>query len=266
MNEKYYLIGSQSLYLQNNNFKISPNADYDVISSEPISDLFDFHSSNFLNNSKFDHYATLPPIIVDGHQLFPINIKGLSIIKRSHLWRNLSFGKHITMYHKHLKCDLDEFDLEILKERTDLTHLEFNHWKPPSLKKTVTDFFDDYVAKKYDHDYLHTLFSYYDRPLYESMQDDPSIAWCNKKDWDKFTYNDKVKCVSEECMVIAAERFLIPVGWEYHPKLAYSKALEKVCTTLTSGWFRDFAIDHYPEILYSYDVSKFDKVKNILTR
>ena len=39
---------------------------------------------------------------------------------------------------------------------------------------------------------------------------------------------------------------------------------EKVCTTLTSGWFRDFAIDNYPEILKLYDHSKFEYVKNQL--
>ena len=39
---------------------------------------------------------------------------------------------------------------------------------------------------------------------------------------------------------------------------------KKVCTTLTSGWFRDFAIDNYPEILKLYDHSKFEYVKNQL--
>jgi hypothetical protein len=65
-------------------------------------------------------------------------------------------------------------------------------------------------------------------------------------------------------MVIAAERMLIPSNWKYSSKLAYIRSLEKVCTTLTSGWFRDFAIDNYPEILKLYDHSKFEYVKNQL--
>ena len=48
-------------------------------------------------------------------------------------------------------------------------------------------------------------------------------------------------------MVIALERFVIP--GKLNPKLAYLKAVEKICTTLTSGWFRDFAIDNWPEVI-----------------
>jgi hypothetical protein len=46
-------------------------------------------------------------------------------------------------------------------------------------------------------------------------------------------------------MVIALERFLIP-GLDQYAYSAYNKALKKVCTSLTSGWFRDFAIWNWP--------------------
>ena len=44
-------------------------------------------------------------------------------------------------------------------------------------------------------------------------------------------------------------------------RIACDKALEKVCTTLTSGWFRDFAIDNYPEIFNLCDTIKIDNIR-----
>ena len=48
--------------------------------------------------------------------------------------------------------------------------------------------------------------------------------------------------------------------------LCYMKALKKVCTTLTSGWFRDFAIDHYPSVVRNFNKEKFNIVKAILEK
>jgi len=42
--------------------------------------------------------------------------------------------------------------------------------------------------------------------------------------------------------------------------MAYLKALEKVCTTVTKGYFRDFAIEHYPEVISVYNA---DKIINV---
>src|SRR5690606_6535747 len=63
----------------------------------------------------------------------------------------------------------------------------------------------------------------------------------------KCSMDIKLKCVREEAMAIALGRFIIP-GFVHDSQIAYSMALRKVCTTLTKGWFRDFAIDHYPEL------------------
>ena len=78
-------------------------------------------------------------------------------------------------------------------------------------------------------------------------------------------HEDKIKCIAEEAHVIAMERMMIPNKWEYPTKKAYIKAVDKVCTTLCSGWFRDYAIDHYPEVMSHFDQSKFNHVKKELT-
>src|SRR4051812_40455195 len=49
-------------------------------------------------------------------------------------------------------------------------------------------------------------------------------------------------------MVIALERYLIPMNSKNH-EFSYQSALVRICTTLTKGWFRQFAIDNYPRLL-----------------
>ena len=86
-------------------------------------------------------------------------------------------------------------------------------------------------------------------------------AWCEKDLWEGGLSDlQKRQCVAEECYVIATERFIVPAGLDYPLKLAYLKALKKVCTTLCSGWFRDYAIDNYPFIVDLFDENKMKEV------
>ena len=60
--------------------------------------------------------------------------------------------------------------------------------------------------------------------------------------------------------VLALERSLVPLPGVLTPKQAFDKALEKVCTSITSGWFRKFCYDNYDSIqaIYNEDfVQKF---------
>lgn len=266
---KNLLIGSRALEYWSADFKCKPNADWDIISLHEIKDdtkRIEHHAFNALGSSDLQRYASEHTIEIAGQLVHIVNPIGLTIIKRSHLWRDLSFQKHITHYHKHLakyRAGFKKSDEIILKHRTKLTIQAYPQGHP-SLKKSVEDFFDDYVEKKYNHDYLHELVAYHDKPLYTQLQRDSSSAWCDKDLWDKLSTDDKIKCVAEEAQVIAIERFLVPSNWNYAPRHAYLKALDKVCTTLCSGWFRDFAIDNYPEIFNLCDTIKFDNIRKEL--
>jgi hypothetical protein len=59
---------------------------------------------------------------------------------------------------------------------------------------------------------------------------------------------------------------MVPKDWKYPAKLGYNKALNKVCTTLCKGWFREFAIDNYPEVMELFDEGKFLEVKDKLSK
>lgn len=273
---KPVLVGSRALAYWVPEFTPRENADWDIICEEPK--LFRFipevdsqrvetHTFDELNN---DHlcleYATdTRAVSVNGVECNVMTLDGLAVMKRSHLWRAHFFEKHIAMYHKYLAKHLptDRIGQQLLKDRIKLTKEKYPQ-RNPSLKQTNDDFFDDFVEKEFDHDWIHELVAHYERPLFERLKqpDGMSDAWCEKDLWEKLSYEDKCRCVAEECHVIACERFMIPTKWEHFQKLAYFKALNKVCTTLTSGWFRDHAIDNFPQIVELYDPLKFDKVKH----
>lgn len=265
------LIGSRALHHWYPDVSISEDTDWDIISKEPIEGA-EHHSLDVLNNSKVEEFLS-------GYCLPTINFKGLDIvvadpvtlylIKRSHIHRELGWDKSIVHLHKYLdsfgetKAYLTGDQLDFLEERTRLTLEQYPQVKP-NLNQLNEDFFNDAVTKKYNHDYLHELFAYEEQPLYKKLQTDSSKAWCHQNLWYTLTHQQQLQCVAEETMVIASERFLIPKDWNYPSKLAYMKALKKVCTTLCSGWFRDFAIDNYPRVLSLYNPDKFIEVKQTL--
>ena len=52
-------------------------------------------------------------------------------------------------------------------------------------------------------------------------------------------------------MVIALERYLIPMISK-NKEASYHLALNRICTSLNKGWFRQFAIDNYPRLSKIY--------------
>lgn len=267
------LIGSRALNYWFSNMKPKDTADTDIITNRPGAFIetpevnIEYHDPFILDNKHFQQYTDeLHTLTIGGQKVYVCNPIGLGIIKRSHLWRDLKFDKHVTHWHKYLKQFTPEYkpaDWKLLAERTHMTMKAYPQGNP-NLMQSKDDFFNDAVTKKYDHDYLHELFAYYDKPLYTTLLRQSDLAWCDKSKWLKLSHEDQLKCISEEVQVIATERFLVPNDWKYNSKLAYAKALQKVCTTLCSGWFRNAAIEAYPELLQMYNTDRFQKVKKVL--
>jgi hypothetical protein len=159
---------------------------------------------------------------------------------------------------------------KLIKLHRKSTQERYNLTTPRLKGVSKEEFFDDYVTKYYEHDWLHTLVAHKDKPMYSYMQKDDTVE-CHKDLWnDNFTHINKIQCVLEESYVIAMERWLIPMlkGVTTNtlvrmtPRIAFKQALQKVCTTLCSGWFREFAIDNYFEIWRYYNDNYFDNVKH----
>lgn len=263
------LIGSRAL-AHWIDFPIKPDTDYDLIlpsgckMDKDFQGKVDFHRpEDCLNDAISYMYGSGEFVNVGGWEVEVCSLRGLALIKRSHLWRDYFWEKHIAQYNNHLREHFDERDRSIMNERAKLLR-ESIRYSQPSLLKTNEEFFDDAVDKKYDHDWLHELVAFGKHPIYLDMKKDFSLAWCEKGMWDKFPLEKKLMCVAEEGYVIALERFLIPNDWEYSFVGAYLKALQKICTTLTSGWFRDFAIDNLPEIMLLFDKQKMQSIRSAI--
>ena len=265
-----YLCGSQALNYWNNE-PFDESKDFDiVISEEELNsrglsfngrDQFkhahiEFINIDLLNNQALDEYhqwysGIEVPFFGKIKALIPT---GLLIMKRSHLFRPIKFPRHIMEFQKiRIRTPkLQKKDLSILRERIRLTKQKFGD-RVPKLNKTNEEFFDDKVTKYYVHDELHKILAYdHGSPIYERLKVDSGLAKCEKDLWYKLSHEDKVNCVREEGYVIALERFIIPKlesGEKHMPQnMAFDLALEKICTTLCSGFFRDFAIDNWQEI------------------
>lgn len=268
------LIGSRAISVWNPLFVITSgmvSKDWDIIGepqeedyyrkkfSIPVEDRIEWHSPLHLNNQNLRYMFEVDEVC---------NPYGLAIIYRSHLWREYKWDSHIAKYFLYvvpLLANNNHLEDSLLKERIKLTKVAYIQGNP-NLMQSNEDFFDDKVVRVYDHDYLHELFAYEDRPMFERLKkpDNFESAWCEKDLWQDLSDLQKLQCVAEETQVIASERFLIPKDWDFSSKRAYYMALKKVCTTLCSGWFRDYAIDHFPEILDMYDPSRFETVKGKL--
>lgn len=195
------------------------------------------------------------------------SIEVLLSLKKSHIHFPIKFKKHIHDYCFLLE-NLDGQDT--LSEITKINYLETEQrvgkLKTPSLNKSVANFFDqskEYVSSYFIHDDIHQVMSHYDKPLYLKMQKDITKAQCDKELWRLFPYEHKCQCVLEEAYVIALERKILPMifggGQGFTSDDAFDWALVRICTNLTSGWFRDFATNNYFTIKKLYNNQYVEK-------
>jgi hypothetical protein len=191
------------------------------------------------------------------------SLRTLLAIKKTHITFPVKWQKHIRDYHT-LK-QYDDAGAAVMQDNVMLedaysiiladTCKRFSKYRSASLDMTNEEFFAKsaaYVGRKYEHDDLHRLIMFYDVPMYTKLKTDQSKAMCLRSKWDELSLADQVKAVKEEAYVIALERKIIPAyeeGEDITYELgeeAFSWAIERICTTLTSGWFREFAIEHWP--------------------
>ncbi len=269
--KKYVIIGSYPL-----NIRFSK--DIDVICYK--ADVETEFESKDEYSGKFNFQGKIVELLFADHQeSFQQILKNHNVNENAWLWELWAIkAGHITYPHKswdkHMHdmhiiqaiCEPQyEVKAQLLKKlHKKSTEQRLGAQRLPSLKGVTKDkFFDDAVVKYYVHDDIHKAMAHRDRPMYEYMQHDTSIVECDRQLWDAFPAGDKVKCVLEECYVIALERHVIPtneggrIGLK--PFDAFKWALMRVCTTLCSGWFRQYAIDNYFTILNSYDPGFVEK-------
>ena len=117
---------------------------------------------------------------------------------------------------------------------------------------------------------IHEEVAYEDQPMFTLMQKDATVT-CHKDLWLEMSHTQQLQCVAEEAFTINIERNILPSAMgqnNFKPALAgYRWALWRICTTLCSGWFREFAIDNYYEILNMFDEEKINlAVENLVLK
>jgi hypothetical protein len=207
-------------------------------------------------------------------KIYYANPEILFLIKKSHIGYQIHWDKNIADYSflKERVKSLDFFTL-ILKDFMDLREKEmkerFSKRKKIDMDKKNSDFFNytqKSIKRKYPHDLLHKHTCYYDEPLYLKLKVDKEIAKVDENLWNNLSFDDKVKAVREEAMVIALERKIIPTldSKEKIDRIeAFKWALMRISTNLTEGFFREFAVDNHLEILKdipAYDSMFFTKM------
>jgi hypothetical protein len=154
--------------------------------------------------------------------------------------------------------ELEPWVKDLLKERSKETY----NYSLPKLNQSKQSFFTDSVPYQYDHDTIHLAVKHLDKPAYQYYIKDEAEVLCAK---DKFFAQPEIVQlygVLEESYVLALERSVIPFGTD--PKKAFNKALEKICTSITSGWFREYAWLNYDKVQGMYHESFVDKFQSAL--
>lgn len=144
-----------------------------------------------------------------------------------------------------------------LPEREKATYV-YSH---PKLKVSKEEFFSgDGIDYIYDHDSIHLTQALMSRdsaplPAYTLYMADGEQVQTSKTSWDECPHKVKLYGVYEESCVLALERSQIPNNFtsSISPRKSFEIALMKVCTSITSGWFREWAWEHYDEVIALYE-------------
>ncbi len=130
----------------------------------------------------------------------------------------------------------------LLKLRKDETYAKQKH---PKLNTNKENFFkDDNIKYFWDHDSIHEAVAWPEPPAYLSYMKDGAQVDCDKEKFFSIDENIRLEGVVQESMVLAVERALQPFPNGMNADQAFKFALAKVCSSITSGWFRTYAFEN----------------------
>lgn len=196
---------------------------------------------------------------VGAHALVP-SLDVLYALKSSHRFRRNSPHFLKTMRDRQAMRAAGASIPEALRSWYSAREKETYAYKHPNLNQGKMGFFSgDGIDYVYDHDSIHQAMKLYDRPAYAYFQRDGAEVAVDRSKFDAMPAHLQVASVVEESYVLALERSQVPFRGRVAPFDSFRKALEKVCTSITSGWWRDFAYEHYDEALALYDPMYVDR-------
>ena len=143
---------------------------------------------------------------------------------------------------------------------------ETYHYKHPKLDSMSKDnfFIKNDSFYQYDHDDIHCAIALDKTPAYRNYMVDDAEVQCDRNNFFDLPESTRINGVLEEALVLALERIQIPNNYSVDKDKSFLFALEKVCTSITSGWFREYAWEHYDDVVkeyYSLATNYIDKFK-----
>lgn len=184
----------------------------------------------------------------------------LYFLKMSHRYKKDSKHFMKTMLDIHTMrqagAKFPEVTYELFKRREEATYKN----KLPNLNVVKDQFFKKTETyNKWDHDCLHVAVAIDEVPAYTHyLKDGSEVMTCSKKFFE-LAERTRLLGVLEESYVLSLERSLIPNNFKPDPKKAFDMALEKVATSITGGYFREFAYNSYFKVQSMYNGNYVDK-------
>lgn len=206
-------------------------------------------------------YHSIPPLwnnLKDDQMCLTLN--QLFTLKVSHSYWNIHWEKTMfdISYLSDKGCILDEKLHDELYEYWKSIH----GIKKVNLNKHTEEFFNDAVERKFNHDELHKIVSYYEEPLFKRILVEEDKTLVSKDKFFDMNFIDQIRTVKEEAIVIALERFIIP-GKTQSFNVAYNRALKILITSASKGWFPKFIVLNYKEIKkIDFDLKKIKDFLN----
>jgi hypothetical protein len=203
-------------------------------------------------------------VVLNGTDALIPSLNCLYMLKMSH--RYLKNSPHFEKTRQDIKlmrqhgAFIPESAYEFYNQRMKDTY-NYSH---PKLNKSKDEFFTDNVPYIYDHDSIHVAIKHLDKPAYMYFKVDEAEVQCSKNKFEASDENIKLLSVVEESMVLAIERSLVPYTGSMTPREAFDYALFKCCTSISSGWWREFAYENYDAVRQLYLDDYFQRFSNAL--
>jgi hypothetical protein len=184
----------------------------------------------------------------------------LFTIKASHKYLKNSphFWKTVADYHilKRIGATIRPEYQAFFKLREKETY----NYAHPKLNQGKDSFFaDDNINYVWDHDTIHESVARFEKPAYTYYIKDGAEVQTSKQKFFDCPREIQLAGIVEEAAVLAIERSLVPHPGVWTPEYAWRFALAKVCSSITSGWFREFGYENLPEIIKMFPVGYWEK-------
>lgn len=266
------LIGSRAAYI--NGVRYREPVDFDFIATEE-------EAMRMIGNNPFERTADkLTAKLGETHFEFDLaggsndllrelvqdgsvpDLDLLFTIKKAHRYKKDSphFWKTLADYHcmKAMGAVVRPEYEEFYKTRQAESYAAQKH---PKLNTTKDAFFTDIYT--YDHDSIHDAVALQDQPAYRYFLQGP--VWTSKELFNQQPRQLQLNSVIEESCVLAIERSLVPHPGVKTPLEAWRFAVSKVCSSIASGWWREFAYENALTVLKQYPSNYWERFQVALT-